>query len=111
MAAATRLRVDQHRNAHAQRIHGRPSSRRASDTVHTTHEHAARAAALRLHVHGEPRAFDHGSCPKGHMMVLPTGRYSSPAAKAATDCRATKSFKYVLYLGDDVFKTLMGQCY
>ena len=56
MAAATRLRVDQHRHAHAHA----PTAARCVQRA----QHAA-ACSCRLHVHGEPLAFDHGSCPQG----------------------------------------------
>jgi hypothetical protein len=58
MAAALRLRVDQHRNAH---VHAHAST--AARCVQRA-QHAA-ACSCRRHVHGEPLAFDHGPCPRG----------------------------------------------
>jgi hypothetical protein len=57
-AAATRLRVDQHGNAHT-----RAHASTAACCVQRA-QHAA-ACSCRLHVHGEPLAFDHGPCPRG----------------------------------------------
>ena len=72
-------------------------------------QHAA-ACSRRLHVHGEPLAFDPRSCPQGHMAVLPTVQTIEPCCVvAATDCCActvlsaerlacaTASFRYPGY--------------